>query len=93
MVPILNEVSASLEDKIMIVKIDTEKYPSLADKYSIQALPTMIIFKDGKPCDRIVSETHPVYCFGFLFGGFVVLVWVLEYIMFVPAYDESQAYE
>lgn len=53
MVPILNEVSASLEDKIMIVKIDTEKYPSIADKYSIQALPTMIIFKDGKPCDRV----------------------------------------
>ncbi|WOG92132.1 hypothetical protein DCAR_0311391 [Daucus carota subsp. sativus] len=53
MVPILNEVSASLEDKIMIVKIDTEKYPGIADKYSIQALPTMIIFKDGKPCDRV----------------------------------------
>lgn len=61
MVPILNEVSASLEGKIMIVKIDTEKYPSIADKYSIQALPTMIIFKDGEPCDRFVSETHSVY--------------------------------
>lgn len=78
MVPILNEVSASLEDKIMIVKIDTEKYPGIADKYSIQALPTMIIFKDGKPCDRVVSEAHPFNCSGFHFCGFVILVWVLE---------------
>ncbi|CAK9154150.1 unnamed protein product [Ilex paraguariensis] len=52
MVPILNEVSASMKDKIQVVKIDTEKYPSIADKYRIQALPTFIIFKDGKPYDR-----------------------------------------
>ncbi|KAL3504496.1 hypothetical protein ACH5RR_034337 [Cinchona calisaya] len=52
MVPILNEVGASLKDKIQVVKIDTEKYPSIADKYRIEALPTFIIFKDGKPHDR-----------------------------------------
>lgn len=52
MVPILNEVGASLKDKIQVVKIDTEKYPSIADKYRIEALPTFIIFKDGKPYDR-----------------------------------------
>ncbi|XP_019174463.1 PREDICTED: thioredoxin Y1, chloroplastic-like [Ipomoea nil] len=52
MVPVLNEVSDSMKDKIQVVKIDTEKYPSIADKYQIQALPTFILFKDGKPCDR-----------------------------------------
>nr|KJB59445.1 hypothetical protein B456_009G254900 [Gossypium raimondii] len=54
MVPVLNEVSATLKDKIQVVKIDTEKYPSIADKYNIQGLPTFIIFKDGKPLDRFV---------------------------------------
>ncbi|XWS23546.1 hypothetical protein CRYUN_Cryun28dG0024000 [Craigia yunnanensis] len=52
MVPVLNQVSSTLKDKIQVVKIDTEKYPSTADKYRIQALPTFIIFKDGKPFDR-----------------------------------------
>ncbi|KAJ6391843.1 hypothetical protein OIU77_025746 [Salix suchowensis] len=52
MAPILNEVGAVLEDTVQVVKIDTEKYPSIADKYRIEALPTFIIFKDGKPCDR-----------------------------------------
>lgn len=55
MAPVLNEVSAQLKDTIQVVKIDTEKYPSIADKYRIEALPTFIIFKDGKPYDRFVS--------------------------------------
>lgn len=55
MVPILNEVGESMKDKIQVVKIDTEKYPAIADKYKIQALPTFILFKDGDVCDRFVS--------------------------------------
>ncbi|KAJ0255529.1 Thioredoxin domain-containing protein [Hirschfeldia incana] len=52
MVPILNEVSETLKDKIAVVKIDTEKYPKLANKYQVEALPTFILFKDGKLWDR-----------------------------------------
>ncbi|XP_059453966.1 thioredoxin Y1, chloroplastic [Corylus avellana] len=52
MAPVLNEVGSQLKDKIQVVKIDTEKYPSIADKYRIEALPTFIIFKDGEPYDR-----------------------------------------
>ena len=50
--PILNEVSISMGDNLQVVKIDTEKYPQIANKYNIEALPTFILFKDGKPCDR-----------------------------------------
>lgn len=56
MSPILDQASAVLKDTIQVVKIDTEKYPSIADKYRIEALPTFIIFKDGKPYDRFVSS-------------------------------------
>lgn len=52
MVPILQEVSEKLSDKIQVVKIDTEKYTSIANRYRIEALPTFIIFKNGKPCHR-----------------------------------------
>lgn len=55
MVPVLEEVSEKLKDKIQVVKIDTEKYVSIANRYRIEALPTFIIFRDGKPCDRFVS--------------------------------------
>jgi len=63
MVPVLEEVSARLQDQIQIVKIDTEKYPSIANKYNIEALPTFIIFKDGKPFDRFVSWIICSFCF------------------------------
>nr|GME15368.1 thioredoxin Y1, chloroplastic [Ipomoea batatas] len=32
MVPILNDVGNAMKDKIQVVKIDTEKYPSIADR-------------------------------------------------------------
>ncbi|KAJ4700984.1 Thioredoxin like [Melia azedarach] len=52
MAPVLSEVGAALKDKIQVVKVDTEKYPRIADTYRIEALPTFILFKDGKPYDR-----------------------------------------
>lgn len=52
MVPILEQVSTDMEGKLQVVTIETEKHPLIADKYQITALPTFILFKDGKPCDR-----------------------------------------
>lgn len=56
MVPILNEVSIRLKGKIRLVKIDTEKYRSITNQYAIEALPTFILFKNGKPYDHFVSH-------------------------------------
>jgi thioredoxin len=53
MVPILEQVNTQLSGKIKVVKIDTEKYPELATEYEISALPTLVLFKEGQPVDRI----------------------------------------
>ncbi|BAZ49087.1 thioredoxin [Nostoc sp. NIES-4103] len=53
MVPILEQVNAQLNNRLRIVKIDTEKYEHLATKYQIYALPTLVLFKGGQPVDRI----------------------------------------
>ncbi|MFO5494191.1 MAG: thioredoxin [Cuspidothrix sp.] len=53
MTPILQQVNLQLKDKLRIVKIDTEKYQNLASQYQIFALPTLVLFKEGKPVDRI----------------------------------------
>ncbi|KAF6162867.1 hypothetical protein GIB67_021016 [Kingdonia uniflora] len=63
MVPVLEQVSATLKDKIQVVKIDTEKYTSIASKYNIEALPTFIIFKDGKPFDRFEIAANSTQSF------------------------------
>jgi thioredoxin len=53
MAPILEQVNAQLQGQIRIVKIDTEKYQQLATQYRIEALPTLVLFKQGQPVDRI----------------------------------------
>lgn len=53
MADILEQVNSQLKQQMQIVKINTEKYPELASQYQIQALPTLVLFKQGQPVDRI----------------------------------------
>jgi thioredoxin len=53
MSPILEQVNTQLQGKIRVAKIDTEKYPQLASQYGIEALPTLVLFKQGQPINKI----------------------------------------
>ena len=48
MAPILKEVKSSIQDRATIIKIDVDKAQDLAAAYGIRAIPTLLIFKDGK---------------------------------------------
>lgn len=52
MAPIVEQVNAEMK-QLRVVKIDTDKYPQLASQHHIHALPTLVLFKQGKPVDRI----------------------------------------
>lgn len=53
MAKILDQVNAEMKQQVRIVKINTEIYPQLASQYQIQALPTLVLFKQGQPAFRI----------------------------------------
>jgi thioredoxin-like negative regulator of GroEL len=53
MVPILEQVNTQMKGRLQVVKIDTDKYPQLASQYQIHALPTLVLFKNGQPLERI----------------------------------------
>lgn len=46
--PILKDVKAELGDSVKIVKIDVDKNQSLASKYQVRGVPTMLLFKKGQ---------------------------------------------
>lgn len=46
--PIMEEVATYFGDKINVMKIDVDKNATLAQRYGLQAVPTVMIFKDGK---------------------------------------------
>ncbi len=48
MSPILKQVKDMQGDKVRIIKVDVDKNNALAMQYSIQSVPTLMIFKRGK---------------------------------------------
>jgi len=53
MAKILEQVNAQMKDDLQVVKINTDTYPDLATRYQVHALPTLVLFKQGQPVDRI----------------------------------------
>jgi thioredoxin len=53
MAKVLEEVNDDLRGRVHVVKINTEKYPSIAAQYQIAALPTMILFDKGQIVRRM----------------------------------------
>jgi len=47
--PVLEQLSEKYAGKASIYKVDVDQSMQLAAKYGVQAVPTMILFKDGQP--------------------------------------------
>jgi thioredoxin 1 len=52
MAPILKDVKKDVGDGITIIKVDVDKSPQAAQAYQVQGVPTLILFKNGKPLWR-----------------------------------------
>ncbi len=52
MAPALEEVAKDMAGKVKIAKIDVDESPEITTRYQIQAMPTLIMFKDGEVAAR-----------------------------------------
>ena len=52
MSPILDDVKKRVRENASIIKIDVDKNPQAAATYQLRGVPTLILFKNGKPLWR-----------------------------------------
>jgi len=53
--PTIDEISKELEGKAGIYKVNVDEQGELANKYNVMSIPTIVIFKDGKPVNQMVG--------------------------------------
>ncbi len=53
--PALEEISGQLGDKVKIVKLNVDENPTIAAKYGIMSIPTLLLFKNGEITSRQVG--------------------------------------
>lgn len=53
MAPVLESAEQQLGDKINFVKVDVDEQQLLAAEFDIMSIPTLVVFKDGKPVKRM----------------------------------------
>ena len=53
--PVLEEIAREKAGVLTVAKIDVDANPSTARDFQVVSIPTLILFKDGKPVTRIVG--------------------------------------
>ena len=53
--PVIEQLGAQYEGKVVVGKVDTDEQPALAMQFGIMSIPTVILFKDGKEVERKVG--------------------------------------
>ncbi|MBE3575044.1 MAG: thioredoxin [Firmicutes bacterium] len=53
--PIVESLGEEYQGKVKVAKLNVDDNQSLAVDYQVMGIPTVIIFKDGKPVDKVVG--------------------------------------
>jgi thioredoxin 1 len=57
--PHVDALSKELEGSVLVAKVDIDANPELAERFGVQAVPTLLIFQAGKVADRIIGALPP----------------------------------
>ena len=53
--PVLAQIAAEQEGKLLIRKLNVDDAPAIARRYEIMSIPTMLVFKDGVLKKRLIG--------------------------------------
>jgi thioredoxin 1 len=53
--PIVEELAQEYEGKMDFAKLDVDSNPNTAIKFGVRSIPTLLVFKAGKPVEQVVG--------------------------------------
>ncbi len=53
--PVVEELHTELGDRVRVLKMDIDANPQTPSTLGIMSIPTLIIFKGGRPADRTIG--------------------------------------
>ncbi|MBI3132566.1 MAG: thioredoxin [Acidobacteria bacterium] len=53
--PVLDELAGELQGRARIAKVNVDDNPEVAGSFGIMSIPTLLLFKDGKPVGKLVG--------------------------------------
>lgn len=56
--PIVEELAAEVGARAVIAQLDVDASPAIAQRFHVESIPTLIIFRDGKPAKTFLGVTR-----------------------------------
>ena len=53
--PILEEIAVEYADQLKVTRLDVDSNPRTAVQFGVMSIPTLILFKNGQPVERLVG--------------------------------------
>jgi len=53
--PVVEQLAAEYGEQVTIAELDVDANPNTASKFSVLSIPTLILFRNGQPAQRIVG--------------------------------------
>jgi thioredoxin 1 len=53
--PVLEQIASEQGDKLKILKLNVDEHPAIAQRFRVMSIPTLMLFKDGRPVDQMVG--------------------------------------
>lgn len=53
--PVVTELAQAWNGQVKVVKLDVDTNPNLAMHYQVMGVPTLMLFRDGQPIERVTG--------------------------------------
>lgn len=53
--PVIEKLAEDYRGKVKVLKLDTDANQATAMRFNVRSIPTILLFRDGKPVDTIIG--------------------------------------